>query len=138
MKYEGRCLCGEISYICSGEPVFQFNCHCRDCQRSTGAAYAPIMFFQRKDIHINGNLKFYESKGGSGKVISRGFCPSCGAQIVGDVEDASPLLSIRPGTLDDTDSYRPRANVYTAHAASWDAMDPTLPKFAAMPPRKGA
>ena len=38
--YSGSCLCGAVSYQASVEPHYQFNCHCRDCQKATGAAYA--------------------------------------------------------------------------------------------------
>ncbi|MFE8072582.1 GFA family protein [Marinobacteraceae bacterium S3BR75-40.1] len=132
MTLTGRCLCGAVSYECSSDPVLQFNCHCRDCQQSTGAAYAPIMFFRRRDVHINGALSYFESVGGSGKKIRRGFCPTCGAQMIGDVELVQSLLSIRAGTLDDPSHYRPGADIFCSQAAPWDCMDAALPKFPGM------
>ncbi len=137
MPYEGSCLCGSVTYQCASEPVFQFNCHCRDCQKSTGAAYVPIMFFKSADLHISGELKYFESTGGSGRKIWRGFCPNCGAQILGKVEIAAPLLSIRAGTLHDPAQYRPNADVYVSQAAPWDCMAEHLPKFTTMPPPPG-
>ncbi|EDZ66174.1 conserved hypothetical protein [Nitrosococcus oceani AFC27] len=125
-------MCGTVSYECSSDPVLQFNCHCHDCQKSTGAAYAPVMFFKREDLHINGPLSYFESFGGSGKKIRRGFCPKCGAQVIGDAEIAKPLISIRAGTLDDTSLYNPRADIYCSQAANWDCMSKDLPKYPAM------
>ena len=36
----GGCACGAVLYVCDSEPVMVFHCHCRDCQRSSGAAMA--------------------------------------------------------------------------------------------------
>ena len=39
----GGCQCGAVRYECAAEPLFTGNCHCRDCQRSTGSAYVPAL-----------------------------------------------------------------------------------------------
>ena len=39
----GGCLCGAVRYECTGEPVFSLLCHCRDCQRQSGSAYAAAV-----------------------------------------------------------------------------------------------
>lgn len=135
-KYEGRCLCGQVSYASSSEPVFQFNCHCWDCQKSTGCGYAPVMFFAREALQVSGEVRYHAVKGGSGHTIARGFCSTCGAQMVGDADMVGALLSIRAGTLDDPSLYRPKADVFVSQAAVWDAMDPKLPKFDRWPPKR--
>lgn len=138
MRYEGSCLCGQTRYECEAEPVFQFNCHCRDCQRSTGAGYAPILFFPREALRIIGELRYYESPGASGQCVARGFCPSCGAQMIGAPAVVPKLLSIRAGTLDDPTLYRPTSNVYTSQAAPWSCMDPALAQYEMLPlPKRG-
>ena len=42
---QGSCLCGEITFEVTGQPVRQGNCHCTVCKKATGAAYATIVFF---------------------------------------------------------------------------------------------
>lgn len=49
VKYQGSCLCGAVSYQSDAEPRYSFNCHCRDCQKATGSAYAPIAFFHQSE-----------------------------------------------------------------------------------------
>ena len=44
-KYAGGCLCGAVRYATNAEPVFAGNCHCKDCQRSSGGAFVPAMLF---------------------------------------------------------------------------------------------
>ena len=36
----GGCACGAIRYEFVGEPAAAINCHCRDCQRASGAGFA--------------------------------------------------------------------------------------------------
>ncbi len=40
IPFTGGCACGAIRYACNGEPLTMFHCHCRDCQRATGAPYS--------------------------------------------------------------------------------------------------
>jgi hypothetical protein len=37
VSFSGGCACGSIRYVCARAPVAMLNCHCRDCQRSSGA-----------------------------------------------------------------------------------------------------
>ena len=37
MMYSGGCLCGKLRYATDAGVAFGGNCHCRDCQRATGA-----------------------------------------------------------------------------------------------------
>jgi hypothetical protein len=41
--FSDGCACGVIRYKCTAEPLLSLNCHCRDCQRETGSAFAPIL-----------------------------------------------------------------------------------------------
>src|SRR6516225_10154032 len=40
----GGCACGAIRYEVTAEPIVTFNCHCRDCQETTGGAYTPVFY----------------------------------------------------------------------------------------------
>ena len=63
VSFTGGCQCGAVRYEFSGEPVFAGNCHCRDCQRSTGGAYAPAIGVPAPSLKIHGAVKYYESPG---------------------------------------------------------------------------
>lgn len=130
----GGCLCGSVRYECSGEPVVSLNCHCRDCQKSTGGGYSASIFVPIDSLTVTGKVKYYEKTGDSGQTISRGFCPECGSALFGKPAVMSSLVSIRPGTLDDPSIFQPAIDMYTANAQPWDHMDPALAKFATVPP----
>jgi hypothetical protein len=40
VPFTGGCACGAVRYECAAEPFMALNCHCRDCQRASGSAYA--------------------------------------------------------------------------------------------------
>lgn len=132
-KYSGGCLCGAIRYTCAADPVFAGNCHCRDCQRSSGSAFVPAMLFPKSAVRITGTPTFFARKGDSGRVMERGFCPQCGSQLFARLEALPDALGIRAGTLDDASRYSPAMNFFVASAQPWDEMNPTLPKIARAP-----
>ena len=127
-NYTGQCLCGEIQYAVAVEPLFTGNCHCKDCQRSSGGAYIPAMIFPEAAVDIAGEAKYFESTADSGKIHSRGFCPNCGSQLFAKFSSMPGMLGIKAGTLNDTSLYAPKLDFHVASAAAWDFMNPQLPK----------
>ncbi|MCL2657218.1 MAG: GFA family protein [Betaproteobacteria bacterium] len=126
---QGECLCKSIQYHCNQPPVYQLKCHCRDCQKVSGGPYAPIALFPVEAVKIEGEVKYFESYGESGKRIWRGFCPQCGSQLFGKLERFPNLIGIRAGTLDEPNEFDPKVNIYASHAPSWDSVDTTLLTF---------
>lgn len=127
-KHSGQCLCGEISYSVNIDPVFSGNCHCKDCQRSSGSAFIPAMIFPDKSVVISGEVKYFESKADSGDVHKRGFCPNCGSQLFSQFSNMAGMLGIKAGTLSDSSSYLPMLDFHVGSAAPWDFINPELPK----------
>ena len=70
----GGCLCGAVRYECSAKPLLAGNCHCRDCQRSSGSAFVAVMVVPASSLRIDGPVKYYDSKADSGNNFTRGFC----------------------------------------------------------------
>lgn len=127
-KYSGQCLCGEIVYSVGVEPVFSGNCHCKDCQRSSGSAFIPAMIFHEKDVVVSGKVKYFESQADSGNIHKRGFCPNCGSQLFARFSNMPGVLGIKAGTLNSSSNYHPKLDFYLGSAAAWDFMNPELPK----------
>ena len=87
-KIVGGCMCGAVRYESATDAAMQASCYCRDCQRSTGAAFAPVLLVPKDAFKLTkGELKQYEVTGDSGNKVSRGFCANCG----------SPIMSILSG-----------------------------------------
>lgn len=138
MKMTGSCLCGAVQYESSAAPVVAGNCHCKDCQKASGSAYAPTLFVPENTLSIRGEVRFFESRGDSGGMVQRGFCPQCGSQLFGKTETLPGLIAIRAGTLDDTSLYQPHVDLYVGSAARWDHIAPGAVTFEKMPPPPAA
>ena len=130
----GGCMCGAVHYECTATPIFMGNCHCRDCQRASGGAYAPAIGVLRSAVKITGDVKYYESKADSGSMARRGFCANCGSRLFSLPPFAPDLMVILATSLDDPSIFKPGMDIYTSSAQPWDHMDPALAKFPQMPP----
>jgi hypothetical protein len=132
-KFKGGCLCGSIRYEGSADPAMAGNCHCRDCQKSTGGAMASVLAAPAGTIKITGKPKYFAVKGESGKSVQRGFCADCGSPLFSKVEAIPDMLFVKAGTLDDPTYFKPAFDIFTSSAQPWDHMNPALPKFPKMP-----
>ncbi len=129
-RFSGGCACGAIRYECSAEPIFSLNCHCRDCQRATGAAYASILRVPVIAFRVTkGEARFYTVTADSGNTVSRGFCSNCGAPLFSRLSGMPDVIGVRAGSLDDLSWHRPAADIFTKSAQPWDYMNPELPKY---------
>jgi hypothetical protein len=131
----GGCICGTVRYECSTEPVFSGNCHCLDCQKTSGSGYSASMFVPIDTVKITGEVKYHDVKGGSGYDVSRGFCPNCGSHVFGKPAAVAGMMGIRAGSLDDPSLYKPQMNIFAKNAQKWAVLDPNLPQFPGMPPQ---
>jgi len=131
----GGCLCGAVRYESAGEPVFSLQCHCRDCQRSSGTAYIAAIRVPASGFRITqGAPKRYVAKADSGNEITRVFCGDCGSPLYVQVSTRPDIIGIRVGSLDDPSGFRPEADIFVKSAQPWDHMDPALPKYPTYPP----
>ena len=95
-KIVGGCMCGAVRYESATDAVMQASCYCRDCQRSTGSAFAPVLLVPKEAFKLTkGELKHYEVTGDSGNKVSRAFCANCGSPIM-SVLSGMPFTAIKP------------------------------------------
>jgi hypothetical protein len=110
------------------------NCHCRDCQRASGSAYAAVVAVPKSAVQVRGEPRYYKVVGKAGRAIERGFCPTCGSQVTVKLERLPDILGLQAGSLDDPSIYRPRMDIFTSSAQPWDHMNPDIQKHTeAMP-----
>ena len=117
---EGGCQCGAIRYEVVGAPVRLVVCHCIDCQRQSSSAFGMTMVVHEEDFRLKkGELKTYASKSDAGRAKLGAFCPECGTRIYHQTEWRKGMVSVKPGTLDDTSWLNPEMHLWTRSKQSW-------------------
>jgi len=130
----GGCLCGRVRYECEGAPLFALNCHCRDCQRVSGAGHASVLGVEKAHFLVEGETRAYATTGESGRRSVRHFCPTCGSTLFGTPEAAPWVVTIYAGSLDDPSVFEPTVAQFTRSRPDWDRCAAPLREFSAAPP----
>jgi hypothetical protein len=125
IEAEGGCLCGAVRYRVSGVVTESGYCHCRTCQRQSGApavawfALAPSGF-----EYLKGAPGVYRASDHAG----REFCRDCGTYLVFREDDATLTISVNTATLDDPALSPPNFHIYCESRIGWFDTKDSLPR----------
>jgi hypothetical protein len=126
---EGGCDCGYIRYRMETRPLFVHCCHCRWCQRESGASFALNAMIEADRIIALGpepDIVDTPSESGYGQNIAR--CPKCRIAVWSNYAGAGPLIRfVRVGTLDQPDHLPPDIHIFTASKQPWVVLPPGAP-----------
>jgi hypothetical protein len=122
---EGGCACGAIRYRISTVPTDAGFCHCRLCQRTTGAAVTASASVPISDFaYITGEPRVYKSSAWG----ERRFCAQCGTQLEYRQSAGPQSVEINYATLDDPSKVRPMWHVWYSSRFPGLSVDDDLPK----------
>jgi len=128
---EGGCGCRRIRYRMASRPLFVHCCHCRWCQRESGASFALNAMIESDRLELLGEapeLVDTPSESGLGQQIAR--CPTCRVALWSHYAGAGPRVSfVRVGTLDQPDLLPPEVHIFTASKQAWVLLPPGIPAF---------
>ena len=133
-SFSGGCLCGAVRYICDAQPAMAGHCHCEDCRRSSGSGHSSHLAVPAASVKLTGEVRGYDRPADSGNMVTRAFCPVCGAPVFSRNASMPDLIFLRASSLDDLEVFQPQMHVFTMRAASWDGPGAGLPAFERMPP----
>lgn len=129
---DGGCACGHIRYRMTQRPLIVHCCHCRFCQRESGASFALNALIEADfvlQLTAEPQLVSTPSQSGLGQLIAR--CPVCRVAVWSNYAGAGPVIRfIRVGTLDAPDHLPPDIHIYTASKQPWVTI---APQAAAVP-----
>jgi hypothetical protein len=129
---EGGCDCGLVRYRMETRPLFVHCCHCRWCQRETGASFAlNAMIEAQRVVHLNAEPEIVDtpSLSGRGQRIAR--CPKCRVAVWSNYGGAGPILRfVRVGTLDAPHHLPPDIHIFTASKQPWVPLGESAPAVA--------
>jgi hypothetical protein len=137
MKIEGGCLCGKVRYSADAEPAFVGVCHCKNCQKGSGAAFATVVALPKPAVSVQGSLKTFNDRGDTGKTMFRRFCPECGSSVIDEAEAMPGVVMIMTGTLDDPSWVKPNMEIFCDSAQPWVELGGNMQRFPKMPASPG-
>ena len=128
----GRCECGAVSFRIDGEITDFSHCHCSQCRRLHGAAYASYAGVRRSAFHYVGgedNLRIYASSEGHDRV----FCEICGSNIMVALTSEPDEYYVAMGVVDGDPPLPPAYHIFTASKAPWHEITDDLPRYETEP-----
>ncbi|WP_192551936.1 GFA family protein [Pseudomonas sp. IzPS59] len=118
--YQGSCLCGAVGYELITSPKAVSHCHCSQCRKGHGAAFASYGSVPQSTLRIlrgSASIKSYVSS----ESVLREFCSECGSTLFWSrsQDEFADWVSIALGTLDTPFLPEKQKHVHTDSAAPW-------------------
>ncbi|MBV1917229.1 MAG: GFA family protein [Sphingomonadaceae bacterium] len=127
---EGGCGCGKVRYRLNAEPISINCCHCHDCQRQSGSAFAINLLTEPGNVELLGlQPEAFELQTPSGAGVANMRCPQCRVSVWSVYHGAGDgVWFMRGGTLDNTSALEPTVHIFTDYKLPWvqipsDAVD---------------
>lgn len=124
-QHEGSCLCGHVKFRVAGQASNVSSCHCRMCQKASGAAYLTFSEFPKGHVEWLSEPPQWRA---SSEKAERGFCPNCGAAVsfryIG-----SDNVDLAVALFNEPKAFPPTHDIYTESAQAWTQLDPAIPQF---------
>jgi len=131
---DGGCTCWQVRYRMTRRPLFVHCCHCRWCQRETGASFAlNAMTEADRVVLLTGapELVLTPTMSGKGQKIWR--CPTCRIALWSNYSGAGDKVRfVRVGTLDNPDLLPPDIHIFTTSKQPWVLLPegtPVVPEY---------
>ncbi|MEH6549592.1 MAG: GFA family protein [Pseudomonadales bacterium] len=124
----GRCECGSVSFQVAGEINDFSHCHCSQCRRLHGAAFATFAGVARNDFsYLSGqsDLASYASSGSHARV----FCKNCGSNILVDLQSEPESLYLSMGAVDGDPKCPPAYHIYVGSKAPWHEINDSAMQY---------
>ena len=126
MTLEGGCLCGAVRYHLDGEIEDSAYCHCRTCQRQSGAPVVAWFAIAPSALaYTKGKPKGYRASNRA----TREFCGDCGTYLLFREDDATASLGVNTATLDEPARVPPTFHIWHQSHIAWFETSDAHPRF---------
>jgi hypothetical protein len=125
----GGCTCRAVRYQMTSRPLFVHCCHCRWCQRETGASFALNALIEaERVVLLQGTPEVVPTPSNSGKGQKVTRCPTCRIALWSNYSGAGDAMRfVRVGTLDEPDRLPPDIHIFIASKQPWVVLPPGTP-----------
>lgn len=129
----GHCECGRIRFEVDGDITDFSHCHCSQCRRLHGAAYATFAGVERNRFRYlcgESDLRVYASSPRNNRV----FCGVCGSTILVDPQDEPDALYLSMSTVEGDPPHPAAYHAYVGSRAPWHEITDDSPQYDRLPP----
>ena len=127
--YEGGCTCRFVRYQMTSAPLIVHCCHCRWCQRETGASFALNAMIETDRVELmHGEVEVVLTPSFSGRGQKVARCPQCRVAVWSNYS-SDAFRFVRVGTLDEPDRLPPDVHIFTSSKQPWVVLPPRMPVF---------
>jgi hypothetical protein len=132
ISFEGACTCGWVRYRMLSKPLFVHCCHCRWCQRESGASFALNAMIEADRVQLlRGVVEVIDTPSSSGKGQKIARCPKCRVAVWSNYAGAGDAVRfVRVGTLNEPDRLPPDIHIFTSSKQPWVVLPPATPTVA--------
>lgn len=114
------CRCGQLMATVTGDPVRVSVCHCLNCKKRSGSAFAVQARWPAEQVTTDGQSKTFDKAGDSGNVATFHFCPGCGSDVYYVIDGKfDDLVAIPVGAFDDPFGFTPDYSVWEERKHAW-------------------
>ncbi|MGZ2412570.1 hypothetical protein ACUXST_001999 [Sphingomonas sp. F9_3S_D5_B_2] len=114
------CRCGRFRATVTGEPVRVSVCHCLECKKRSGSAFAAQARWPADQVSLEGESGNWSYVGDSGRRVEFHFCTDCGAGVYYEsVDPADGQIAIPLGIFDDPYMLQPSFSVWEERKNDW-------------------
>jgi hypothetical protein len=114
------CRCGQLKATVTGDPVRLSVCHCLNCKKRSGSAFAVQARWPADQVTIEGQSKGFELIADSGNRATFHFCPDCGSDVHYEINGKfDGLIAIPLGAFEDPFFASPKFSVWEERKNDW-------------------
>jgi hypothetical protein len=117
----GSCVCNTVRYRLLTSPLYCYACHCADCQKSTGSAFAINLNIELYNIQIISPTapNFIKREKKPGVIDRHAECPQCRVQLWSNNALGDAIADVRVGTLDFASLMEPDCHIFVDSKLDW-------------------
>ena len=130
---KGHCECGQVTFEVDGEVQDFSHCHCSQCRRLHGAAYATFAGVARGAFQYLAGDDVIKSYWSSEK-NERVFCGNCGSNILVASNTDPDYYYVSMSAIDGNPTLPEGYHIYTGSIAPWHRILDDLKQYATDPP----
>ena len=116
--HPASCRCGQLTATATGTPVRISVCHCLNCQKRSGSAFAAQVRFPADQVTTAGNANTFAATGDTGTARFH-FCPDCGSTVYFENDSLPDTIAIALGAFDDPYFVTPNISVWETRQHEW-------------------